>query len=350
MSNHGSTAHIQAGGGRIKSGIVAALVGRAGELGVDCADWFAGMPFAAADVKPESPIYLSYRQACEVVRRALRSLPGSAHGLEIGYRQDVGHFGLVGLAMLTANNFGEALELGIQFAPVTGAMMELRSEPWQAGEQAGIAVAARMRTHDPDIEPFLNEELFASCMMLSRGLLGPDFTLESAEFSYPMPAHADAYPALFGCEVRFNAPANRVRIHRRWLQRPMPAHNPATARHVLALCREQMPAEQPSRQIVGAVEQLLRLQVADAPRLTDIAAELHLTERTLRRHLQEAGTHFKALHDQVRREAAETLLRTPGVPIAEVGASVGFADAREFRRAFKRWTGHSPREARHGKT
>ena len=88
--------------------------------------------------------------------------------------------------------------------------------------------------------------------------------------------------------------------------------------------------------------------VADAAggSMADIADELHVTERTLRRQLAAAGTGFKQLHDQVRHERARDLLRERDLPIAQVGASIGFRDAREFRRAFKRWTGTTPSQAR----
>ncbi len=95
-----------------------------------------------------------------------------------------------------------------------------------------------------------------------------------------------------------------------------------------------------------AVEKLVRLQLAEAPRLLDIAAELHLNERTLRRYLREAGTSYQAIHDRVRRDAAEALLAGTAANIAAVGAAIGFHDPREFRRAFKRWTGMAPRAAR----
>ena len=126
----------------------------------------------------------------------------------------------------------------------------------------------------------------------------------------------------------------------------MPAANPATAQQVLELCHQQMPRLSASSELVAAVEKLVRLQLAEAPRLLDIAAELHLNERTLRRYLREAGTSYQAIHDRVRRDAAEALLAGSAANIAAVGAAIGFHDPREFRRAFKRWTGMAPRAAR----
>ncbi|MBO9718343.1 MAG: AraC family transcriptional regulator [Pseudoxanthomonas sp.] len=334
-------------GVNIKCGIVVGLIAMADRLGLPCDGWFEGLRLHRDQFNTETPMYLSYRQACQVVARAVRSLPGEGLGLALGQIQDVGHFGLVGLAMMTAENFGEALRIGVQFAPITGAMMELQLEPQALGDgRAGMAVSARMATPEPDIEPFLCEELFASSLMLCRGLLGPWFAPALVELGYPAPAYADEYRRLFACEVRFDASGNRVVIDGGWLGAPMPAHNQSTSRQVLELCRQQMPTARPSSEIVAAVEQLVRLQLADAPRLVDIAAELHLNERTLRRYLSEAGTNYKAIHDRLRRDAAETLLAGPGSNIAEVGAAIGFHDPREFRRAFKRWTGLAPRAAR----
>jgi AraC-like DNA-binding protein len=331
----------------IKNGLLVGLLARADELGVETAGWFDGTRLDRDSLQRDAPAYVSYRQACGIIQRALASLPGDGHGLVIGERQDVGNFGLLGLAMMTARDFGEALRIGVHYAPITGSMLELQLTPPAPGDgRDEVAMAAWMRTPDAAIEPFLCEELFSSCLKLCRGLLGPGFAPLRVELAYPAPRNAADYPGVLGCDVHFGAAANRVLLARRWLDTPMGAHNPLSARHVLALCREQMPSEQPDSAIVAAVGDLIRLQLADSPRLVDVAAELHLAERTLRRHLHGAGTSWQQLHDRVRRDVAEAMLRKPGTRVSEVGAAIGFQDPREFRRAFKRWTGKSPSEMR----
>ncbi|MBF6022419.1 AraC family transcriptional regulator [Lysobacter niastensis] len=315
----------------------------AGETGVPCEPWFAGLRLGPAEFSGDNAAYLSYRQACQIIRRAMRSLPIQGSGLALGVRQNIGHFGLLGLAMLTAPDFGQALRLGVQYAPITGAMMELDLD--DAGD-GGVGFIAFMRSPDAELEPFLCEELFASSLMLCRGLLGPEFRPRVVELAYPAPDYADDYAALFDCAVRFACARNRVVIDASWLRSPMPAHNSASAQQVLALCDEQMPADESRSEIVAVVERLLRMHLADNPRLVDIADNLHLTERTLRRQLRAAQTSFTELHDRVRTESARALLADHSLSIAHVGAAVGFRDAREFRRAFKRWTGVAPREMR----
>jgi len=327
----------------IKGQIVAFLIARADELGVPAEPWFAGLRLRRSQFDGPVPAPLSQRQACEIVRRALRALPGDGQGLLLGERQGIGHFGVLGLAMLTAANFGAALQIGVDYAPITGAMMDLSLDDT---DPEGLAVLARMREHAPEIEPFLCEELFASSLMLCRGLLGPGFRPLRLDLRYPAPAYADAYARTFGCEIRFGQPWNRVVIERAWMGFPMPVHNTLSAEQVLTLCRAQMPAAPAGSEAVTAVERLLRERLADSPRMRDVAAELYITERTLRRHLRAAGVSFQSLHDRVRSESAQAMLRDPRMDVASVGLAIGFKDPREFRRAFRRWTGTTPRALR----
>jgi AraC-like DNA-binding protein len=310
---------------------------------VPCEAWFSGLRLRRAQFDGAIPAPLSQRQACEIVRRALRALPGEGHGLVLGKRQGIGHFGVLGLAMLTAPDFAAALRIGVEYAPVTGAMMDLALDDTHPDT---LGVVAHMRSDVPEIEPFLCEELFASSLMLCRGLLGHGFQPRRLELRYPRPAYADAYARTFGCEVHFGRSCNRVTIDRAWLRTPMPVHNTLSAQQVLTLCREQMPSTSAGDEILTAVERLLRLKLADDPRMRDIAAELHLTERTLRRHLRTAGVGFQAIHDRIRRESAQALLRDSEMDIASIGLAVGFRDPREFRRAFRRWTGATPHQSR----
>lgn len=327
----------------IKSTIVAGLVRLARERGIASDPWFAGLRLGPAQFSVEALPYLSYRQAALIIRRALRSLPGHGHGIVLGGRQDIGSFGLLGLAMLTAPDFESALRLGVHYAPITGAMVQLALED----VREGIAVIARTRdSTDSELEAFLCEELFVSSLHLCRGLLGPGFRPRRVELAYAAPVYAGDYIATFGCDVVFGCDRNRVLIDATWLTSPMPAHNPVSAQQVMALCDAQMPGDKATSEIVAIVERLLLSRLADNPRLVDIAADLHMTERTLRRQLHAAQTSFTSLHDRIRSESARRLLVESRLSIAEIGQAVGFRDAREFRRAFKRWSGVTPHSLR----
>jgi AraC-like DNA-binding protein len=78
--------------------------------------------------------------------------------------------------------------------------------------------------------------------------------------------------------------------------------------------------------------------------LAEIAQALAMSERTLRRHLREAGTGFRELLDDVRRERALLLADAGAHSATEIALMIGFEDSAAFARAFRRWTGVLPRD------
>lgn len=327
----------------IRTTVLAGLAEFADEQGIVCDGWFVGLRLTRAQMS-DPEVRVSYRQASQIVRRALRAFPARDLGLELGRRQSIGNFGVLGLAIITARTFGEGIRIGVEYARVAGGLMDLELESPTPGE---VAMTARMPEPDAELEPFCCEELFASSLMLARAMAGdPGFVPLRLELAYPAPDYAAEYAALFGCPVRFDMPRNRLAIDERWMALPLASYNAVNAQQALALCRQQMPARDPPGETVASVERLLRARLQDGPTLAQVANTLHLTERTLRRQLTAADTSFKAIHDRVRTERARELLRARNTTIAQVGAALGFKDAREFRRAFKRWTGAAPRDVR----
>jgi AraC-like DNA-binding protein len=99
------------------------------------------------------------------------------------------------------------------------------------------------------------------------------------------------------------------------------------------------------RLLVARVEQLLekrgaRLSVRSA------AALLGVSSRTLTRRLGGEGTSFQSLLDESRKARAVHLLNDPALTVAEVAYTLGYEDAANFGRAFRRWFGRSPGQFR----
>lgn len=72
-----------------------------------------------------------------------------------------------------------------------------------------------------------------------------------------------------------------------------------------------------------------------------IASELELSSRTLDRELARRGTSFRCLLDDLRRELAEEYLREGGHTLCEIACHLGYSDAANFSRAFRRWNHQS---------
>jgi AraC-like DNA-binding protein len=321
----------------IPTTILAVLAQLADAERIAVAPWLAGLGLTRAQIDDAS-VRVSFRQASVIIRRALRAMPRKDIGLQVGTHQTVGTFGIMGLAMMTARTFGDAVAIGVENAAITGALMDVELEP--VGRD--LALVARPRFPEDAILIFLCEELFASTLLLARTLVGQTFKPLRLELTYPAPEYADIYKRLFGCTVKFGAARNRVIVSRQWLDYALPTHHPVSAQQALTLCREQAAQIKKQSEIVAAVERIVRRRLAENPTLAQIAVDLNLSERTLRRHLSATGRAYRDIHDQVRTERALELLSAGALGIADIGSEVGYSDAREFRRAFKRWTGAPP--------
>lgn len=82
------------------------------------------------------------------------------------------------------------------------------------------------------------------------------------------------------------------------------------------------------------------------PSFPELAHSLGLSPATLRRRLTSEGHSYRALVDNVRRELAEELLQQSDFSITEVAERLGFTEYSSFYRAFRHWTGCSPRAYR----
>jgi len=101
------------------------------------------------------------------------------------------------------------------------------------------------------------------------------------------------------------------------------------------------------------LEQSVRRAVANVlsegvPTLSSIASEIGIGPRTLQRRLSDHGHSFQRVVDTARQELAQRLLRETEYSLAEVAFLTGFSEQSGFTRAFKRWSGKTPRSYRLG--
>jgi AraC-like DNA-binding protein len=119
---------------------------------------------------------------------------------------------------------------------------------------------------------------------------------------------------------------------------------------VAALAREQ--CEQEFRQLFREVNRLsdriaARLAAcpgsATLPDLEAMARQLHMSSRTLKRRLQEEGSQWRQLLEAELCRRACHALEYSGLSVSEIAFELGYQDVSNFSRAFRRWTGLTPK-------
>jgi len=131
-----------------------------------------------------------------------------------------------------------------------------------------------------------------------------------------------------------------------WLDRPANLGNRTTYPAVVALCDELLHDLKSRVGVAGEIRAHLIRDIANPPTLTALAELLEISDRSLRRQLQDQGISFRGLLDELRMQIALKYLRTTKLANEDIALALGFSDAANFRRAFRRWTDRSPSEIR----
>ena len=264
-------------------------------------------------------------------------------GLHIAESINLSAFDVVGYCALNSSTLGAAFARVARYHSIwtDGALFTLES----AGETSAIVyryVDASIREHRQDAEMTLG-----TVTALCRKIATPDFAAATVEFQHEAPADFSEHVRLFRCPVKFGAKENRLSFPASFLSLPI-AKADASLCVLLDRHAEELLAKYPPRDsLIDQVRNQITGEFRGGePSLERIADQLGVTPRTLQRKLHELGTSYNDVLDQMRRQLAMRYLREPQMAICEVAYLLGFSEASSFHRAFKRWTGVTPKEFR----
>ncbi len=196
---------------------------------------------------------------------------------------------------------------------------------------------------NPNEIPELTEALFARIAWASRQQ-SETRLLQAAHFTHAEPAYRAEYDRIFQVPLAFGSNRNALLMNAAWLQEGI-ALEPSYGFGILSAHAEALlKSLDDSKTVRGRVESLLMpiLHTGDAS-IELIAGKLGISRQTLFRRLRAEGLTFEKVLDELRRTLALHYLRGRKVSVNETAYLVGFSDPATFSRAFKRWTGESPR-------
>lgn len=287
-------------------------------------------------------LLLSYRQVRALILRAQQLLNEPALGLVAGARETPVSWGVAGLVMLTCETMGEAMSYVLAHQNEAGTLVQLRVS--EHGNEVRLHLVSHR--YDWEIENYLIDETLAGAVAVARYLLGPDFRPLRIDLAQAQPAHHAQYRRYFGCPVRFGAGSNLMVFETHWLGARLPGYD-RIASQVLRRQLDGLLQAVPGRhQLIETVSNHIRYASVQGADQQAVANQINVSSRSLRRKLEQQGTSYRHLRDSTRYQAARELLDNTALSLTVIAEQLGYADARSFRRAFKRWSGMLPGDYR----
>jgi AraC-like DNA-binding protein len=264
-----------------------------------------------------------------------------ALGLHFGELNDLARVSVVGLIGYASDTMLEAIEQMNRYGRL---VIEFDGGPDRfriAQQQRGLWLVDNRANANAFHE--LTESTFARLICGARRI-GQQPMVKQIHVTHPDPGYADEYDRIFGVPVAFGAEWNAMEIDPAVLSFRLNLQ----PRYVFGILTEHADALlkelENSKSLRGRVENLLMpiMHKGDIG-IEAIAAKLGMSRQTLFRKLKAEGITFEKLLDDLRHRLALGYLRGKKVSVNEVAYLVGFSDPAAFSRAFRRWTGSSPR-------
>ena len=205
---------------------------------------------------------------------------------------------------------------------------------------------------DPTIWPRRQDAEFALASITSfiRQLTSKRWNPVAVELEHDVKGRVSTLSQFFKAPVRGNQGLNILVIANEDLDQPLrlrlkPSDEDVTVileRHLMELLAT--PAESERTYAARAGNLIARRLGRTSVTIDAVAAEMNMSVRSLRRHLTDEGTSFRQLLQQHRRTMIETILRSEDARLSDLANRLSYSDSAVLSRAFKTWTGVSPRQ------
>ncbi|OGB21356.1 MAG: hypothetical protein A3I66_04680 [Burkholderiales bacterium RIFCSPLOWO2_02_FULL_57_36] len=317
------------------------IVGLFAELGVN-RDMLLREAALASDTFYAPQFLITLQQQMRLHAAGLRCGDWPEFSLKAGSRLHLTAYGIVGYAMLSSSNLDHALQVARDYAPLLN--MKFAIDHRVVGTDAVIGFkdilpfAGSDRRHAMELE-------IAKTVRLLRDVLGDDFTPHEIRVDFPSPAQTWC-ERLLGCPMRCNAGINEIRFDARLLTGSLPQAQAFTYHNCLQICDSMMEGLAQARELPNHIKRMLLNANGRIITLPEVADQLCMSPRTLRRRLESENTSYLKIAEEVRKTMAVRYLSTTSLTTEIIAERLGYSDAANFRHAFKRWTGHSPRQFR----
>lgn len=308
--------------------------------GVSAEDLLAGTQLAVEELeRPDVQVPLSL--CLMVFANAQRLAPDPALGLHLGQLLNIRSHGFLGYAVLSSRTIGEATDLAVRYFRTRTSLLEIRL--FREGDMAVIQLDERVPLGP--LQVLILDALMSLFIVCGQQLTGRKFSADMRLTYAEQPHHAELR-ALLGERLSFDCAFTQVRFPRIGLQIPLGLPDPQLLAMAQAQCEAELQRLHDEGGLLPDVRRVIKRHLAETPTLERVADELHFSPRTLRRRLAELGTSFQMILEQLRRGRAVELLLHSVLSVEQISAELGYLDPSNFGRAFRRWTGQSPRAYR----
>ena len=286
---------------------------------------------------------LPLRQIADLFEAAAVATDNSCVGLHTAQNYHYESAPILILAMLAAPSVEEGIRCLLRYDKYAETAIETRfvSDTDPVHFDAGLIGDAGQNLDQ------LNEYLLAFFVQILKTASRKDVPVTGVWFRHVNQQNKGELEKHFGASVDFGMSDNRLFFRKEYLQEPFITSNNLLF-NILTGALETFFAVSPDSQGFTDLvsRELMRLGTEGGLTMGNVATNLAISPRTLRRRLLDEGVTFQELKKLTRERRARYYLSSTSLSLSEIAFQLGFSELSAFSRAFRTQTGDTPQNYR----
>jgi AraC-like DNA-binding protein len=288
-------------------------------------------------------VRLRVRDQIRFLNLASKALSDDFLGFNLALHVEFRELGLFYFALSSSANLKEALERAARYSTLVneGIVQEMITRT-----HCGLSVRyAGVGRH---LDRHQIEFWMVALVRICRKLTGLRLVPQSVRFAHLRSSTNADFGRIFGDDVEFGASADEIMFASNLEEIRLVGADPYLNKLLVRYCEEAL-ADRSGKvssfqsNVENAIVPLLPHGKAD---VDEVARQLRVSRRTLSRRLSHEGASFSKVLENLKIHLANRYLADGNLSISQIAWLLGYQEVGAFSRAFRRWTGRTPRDRR----
>ncbi len=290
----------------------------------------------------DSEIYYTIEQHVESLRAIQDTTPIPGLGLLVGQQISIADHGIMGYAMLSSPTLRKAIDIATRFQSLTDPILHIR---FGIDGNDGVIIVEPLVLLG-EAYRFDVEETLAIWQIILETFFGDNAGASLVRVTWEKPEYVNMYDDVFKCSTEFSAAANEFRFPAELVDQPLDLANDQAARICEQECARLLRKMSQGESILDTVRRIMINAPGRFPDLPEVAEKLKMSPRNLRRRLADLDTSFREISSDVRMHLATQYLSDTSLSVEQIAFLIGYGEASNFHRAFKKHVKMTPVEFR----
>lgn len=307
------------------------------KFGVSKADLYQGtdIPF---DISSQNAQGISLQDFQTLIARAEAFSGQAEFGIEMGRKLKLTAHGDLGLVFMSSCTLKDALSMLVKYVGIRTNLISVKLVEGEGFMHLELEPAFCLGD-----ERYAVEEIAITAILSALQAIAPKaLTVHSIHFSRQQSSQWLRDRELLQLPISYGQSKTRLIIPAECMLLDLDLFDRTLQASIESRCIETLKTIESNAALSLRIKRRLYENQLSNTHIKSFVEEFHMSERTLRRRLEDEGTSFQKLVNETREELAKDYLASSSFTINEISCRLGYNDPSNFGNAFKRWTGFSP--------